>query len=191
MCGSMVIVTVPTRVIESFGGFLGSSIMTPLRLCGFVQYFSKRPSLIHFCRERARDSVKTPLCKRKGLVRCHLKQCSLLCSSVRVRRTSLVLIGNLQATGPRAAQSRLSAAVGQLQSTLVRLALVMVKAAEEFPQQRVREEAASGFVDGCCVVWLVALARREQPLGAEAFSSSPWRQSRAGERTTRRGTDSS
>lgn len=63
MCGSIVIVTVPTFVILSFGGFFGSSLRTPFRLCGFVQYFSKRPSLVHFCRDRDSDSARTPLPK--------------------------------------------------------------------------------------------------------------------------------
>lgn len=64
MCGSIVIVTVPTFDMVSLGGFLGSSLMTPLRLCGFVQYLAKRPSLIHFWRDRERDSARTPLHRR-------------------------------------------------------------------------------------------------------------------------------
>jgi hypothetical protein len=32
MCGSMVMVTLPTRVMLSLGGFFGSSFSTPLRL---------------------------------------------------------------------------------------------------------------------------------------------------------------
>jgi hypothetical protein len=60
-CGSIVIVTTPTLVMLSLGGFLGSSWTTPLRLCGFVQYFSKSPSWVHFCRDRDSDSVSTPL----------------------------------------------------------------------------------------------------------------------------------
>jgi hypothetical protein len=47
-CGSMVMVTVPILDMVSFGGFLGSSVRTPFRLCGLVQYFSNRPSLVHF-----------------------------------------------------------------------------------------------------------------------------------------------
>lgn len=61
MCGSMVIVTLPILVMESLGGFLGSSMSTPFFLCGFVQYFSKSPSLIHRCLDRASDSASTPL----------------------------------------------------------------------------------------------------------------------------------
>lgn len=64
MCGSIVIVTVPTFDMVSLGGFLGSSLRTPLRLCGFVQYLAKRPSLIHFWRDRERDSARTPLRRR-------------------------------------------------------------------------------------------------------------------------------
>lgn len=64
MCGSIVIVTVPTFDMVSLGGFLGSSLMTPLRLCGFDQYLAKRPSLIHFWRDRERDSARTPLHRR-------------------------------------------------------------------------------------------------------------------------------
>ena len=60
-CGSTVIVTVPTLTMESLDGLLGSSLTTPLRFVGLVQYFSKMPSCIHFCRDRARDSLSTPL----------------------------------------------------------------------------------------------------------------------------------
>lgn len=60
-CGSSVIVTVPTFCMLSLGGFLGSSLSTPFLLCGFVQYFSNRPSLVHFCRDLERDSARTPL----------------------------------------------------------------------------------------------------------------------------------
>lgn len=67
MCGSMVMVTVPTLVMLSFGGFLGSSWRTPLRLYGLVQYFSNRPSLIHFWRERESDSARTPLLAGKSV----------------------------------------------------------------------------------------------------------------------------
>lgn len=54
-------VTVPTLDMLSLGGFFGSSFRTPLRLCGFVQYLAKRPSLIHLFRDRERDSARTPL----------------------------------------------------------------------------------------------------------------------------------
>lgn len=54
-------VTVPSLYMESFGGFLGSSMSTPFFLCGFVQCFSKRPSLSHRWRERDKDSARTPL----------------------------------------------------------------------------------------------------------------------------------
>ena len=61
MCGSIAIVRVPTLVMLSLGGFLGSSLTTPFRLWGFVQYFSKRPSWIHLWRDRESDSARTPL----------------------------------------------------------------------------------------------------------------------------------
>lgn len=61
VCGSIVIVTVPAFVMLSLGGFLGSSLMTPFRLCGFVQYFSNKPSLIQRLRDLDRDSARTPL----------------------------------------------------------------------------------------------------------------------------------
>lgn len=54
-------VTWPILVMLSLGGFLGSSWTTPFFLTGLVQYFSKRPSLIHFCRDRESDSARTPL----------------------------------------------------------------------------------------------------------------------------------
>lgn len=61
-CGSMVMVTWPILLMVSLGGFLGSSGAFFFR-AGFVQYFSKRPSAIHLCRERLRDSAITPLCR--------------------------------------------------------------------------------------------------------------------------------
>jgi hypothetical protein len=60
-CGSTVMVTWPSLVMLSFGGLFGSSITTPFRFVGFDQYFSNIPSLIHFCRDRKRDSARTPL----------------------------------------------------------------------------------------------------------------------------------
>lgn len=54
-------VTWPTLAMLSLGGFLASSWITPFFLVGFVQYFSKRPSLIHLWRDRASDSARTPL----------------------------------------------------------------------------------------------------------------------------------
>lgn len=60
-CGSTVMTTWPTLLMLSFGGLFGSSTVAPLRLEGFVQYFSKMPSLIHLLRDRESDSDKTPL----------------------------------------------------------------------------------------------------------------------------------
>ena len=54
-------VMAPSFTIESLAGLLGSSINTPFLLCGFVQYFSNMSSLLHTCRDRWRDSAKTPL----------------------------------------------------------------------------------------------------------------------------------
>lgn len=60
-------VTLPSLTIESLGGLFGSSIKTPFFLCGLVQYFSKIPSLIQVCRDRVRDSARTPLVTTKGV----------------------------------------------------------------------------------------------------------------------------
>lgn len=46
-CGSIVMVTCPNFIIESFAGLFFSSITCPFLFVGFVQYFSKIPSLIH------------------------------------------------------------------------------------------------------------------------------------------------
>lgn len=67
-CGSTVMVTCPSLVMLSFGGLLGSSITTPFRFVGLDQYFSNIPSVVHFCRDRARDSASTPLRRRQLLV---------------------------------------------------------------------------------------------------------------------------
>lgn len=62
MCGSTVMVQVPSFVIESFGGLFAGSGTAPFFLAlGFVQYRSKMPSLSHFCFDRVSDSRKTPL----------------------------------------------------------------------------------------------------------------------------------
>jgi hypothetical protein len=63
--GSIFRITLPIFCMLSLGGLLGSSLTTPFRLTGFVQYFSKMPSFIHFCRERVRDSARTPLRQRQ------------------------------------------------------------------------------------------------------------------------------
>lgn len=60
-CGSTVINTWPSLTMESFDGFFGSSVATPRRFDGLDQYFSKIPSLIHFKRDRDKDSARTPL----------------------------------------------------------------------------------------------------------------------------------
>jgi hypothetical protein len=70
-CGSTVMVTDPTLIMLSLGGFFGSSYITPFLLYGLVQYFSKMPSLIHFCRDRPRDSDNTPLRDFSHEQRCH------------------------------------------------------------------------------------------------------------------------
>jgi hypothetical protein len=57
----MVMVQVPSFVIESFGGFLAISGRFLFFAVGFVQYFSKMPSLSHFARDRRSDSTSTPL----------------------------------------------------------------------------------------------------------------------------------
>ena len=61
MCGSHVMRTWPSLTMDSLGGFFVSSFAAPFRLEGFVQYFSKMPSLIHLWRDRASDSGSTPL----------------------------------------------------------------------------------------------------------------------------------
>ena len=43
-CGSTVMVTLPSFIMLSLGGLLGSSLTTPFRLDGFDQYFSNMPS---------------------------------------------------------------------------------------------------------------------------------------------------
>lgn len=58
------IVTWPIFAILSLGGLWGSSLTTPFRFVGFVQYLSKMPSWIHFWRDLERDSAKTPLRKQ-------------------------------------------------------------------------------------------------------------------------------
>jgi hypothetical protein len=60
MCGSTVIVQVPSFVIVSFAGLFVKS-GAPFFFVGFVQYFSKMPSLSHFARDRCSDSARTPL----------------------------------------------------------------------------------------------------------------------------------
>lgn len=67
MCGSMVIVTGPSLDMLSLGGLLGSSVTTPLRFIGLVQYFSKTPSAIHLCRDRTSDSARTPLSENRSV----------------------------------------------------------------------------------------------------------------------------
>lgn len=59
--GSTVIVIWPILDMVSFAGLLESSLTTPFRLVGFVQYFSNTPSCIHFWRDRKSDSAMTPL----------------------------------------------------------------------------------------------------------------------------------
>jgi hypothetical protein len=61
MCGSTVIVQVPSFVIESFEGLFAGCSITPFFFTGFVQYFSNMPSLSHFCRDRCNESGRTPL----------------------------------------------------------------------------------------------------------------------------------
>lgn len=70
-CGSIVIVHCPIFVIESLGGFLSSSTGLPslgFFFDGFVQYFSKMPSLSHFLLDRSSDSAKTRLFHTKRSV---------------------------------------------------------------------------------------------------------------------------
>jgi hypothetical protein len=62
MCGSTVIVHVPSFVIDSLGGLLGGCSVLPFLFTGFVQYFSNMPSLSHFCRDLCNESGRTPLC---------------------------------------------------------------------------------------------------------------------------------
>lgn len=66
-CGSTVIVTWPSLTMLSLGGLLGSSMTAPLFFIGFVQYFSNICSVIHWLRDRTKDSWRTPL--RSGHVR--------------------------------------------------------------------------------------------------------------------------
>jgi hypothetical protein len=54
-------VTWPSFVMLSLGGFLGAAVTTPFLLVGFVQYFSNMKSVIHLERERRIDSAMTPL----------------------------------------------------------------------------------------------------------------------------------
>jgi hypothetical protein len=54
-------VQVPSFVIESFGGLFAISGVPLFFAVGFVQYFSKMPSLSHFARDRRSDSTRTPL----------------------------------------------------------------------------------------------------------------------------------
>jgi hypothetical protein len=61
MCGSTVIVQGPSFVIVSFEGLFGGCSGAPFFFVGFVQYFSKIPSVIHFCRDLFNDSGSTPL----------------------------------------------------------------------------------------------------------------------------------
>ncbi len=61
--GSIVIVTGPSFVIESLGGLFGGASGAPFLFVGLVQNFSNMPSLSHFCRERCKDSARTPLGK--------------------------------------------------------------------------------------------------------------------------------
>ena len=61
----------PIFVMESLGGFLSSSTGRPslgFFFDGFVQYFSKMPSLSHFLLDRSRDSAKTRLFHKKKSV---------------------------------------------------------------------------------------------------------------------------
>ncbi len=60
ICGSTVMVQVPSFVIVSFAGLLVKS-GAPFFFVGFVQYFSNMPSLSHFARDRCSDSARTPL----------------------------------------------------------------------------------------------------------------------------------
>jgi hypothetical protein len=62
MCGSTVIVHVPSFVIDSLGGLFGGCSVLPFLFTGFVQYFSNMPSLSHFCRDLCNESGRTPLC---------------------------------------------------------------------------------------------------------------------------------
>ena len=62
MCGSTVIVHVPSFVIDSLGGLFGGTSGAPFLFTGFVQYFSNMPSLSHFCRDLCNESGRTPLC---------------------------------------------------------------------------------------------------------------------------------
>ena len=61
MCGSTVIVQVPSLVMESLEGLFAGCSTTPFFFTGFVQYFSNMPSLSHFCRDLCNESGRTPL----------------------------------------------------------------------------------------------------------------------------------
>lgn len=61
LCGSTIMVTFPSFTMLSFGGLFGSSMICPLFLTGLDQYFGNMASDIHCCRDRVRDSERTPL----------------------------------------------------------------------------------------------------------------------------------
>ena len=67
VCGSQVIVQVPSFVMVSFPGLFSTS-GAPFFFVTLVQYLSKMPSLIQFCRDRLSDSASTPL-ERNRLAR--------------------------------------------------------------------------------------------------------------------------
>jgi hypothetical protein len=54
----------PSFVIVLLSGLLTGST-EPFFFVGLVQYFSKMPSLSHFCFDRCKDSTRTPLCHRQ------------------------------------------------------------------------------------------------------------------------------
>src|ERR1700712_5690116 len=68
ICGSTVIVQLPSFVIESLAGLSAGWSGSPFFFFGLVQYFSKIPSLSHFCLDLCRDSTRTPLRDRSASI---------------------------------------------------------------------------------------------------------------------------
>ena len=68
--GPTAMVTWPSLDMLSFGGLFGGSLRMPRFLTGLVQYRSKTPSPTQTCRDRCKDSLRTPLNEiRSNLVR--------------------------------------------------------------------------------------------------------------------------
>lgn len=153
-CGSIVIVHCPIFVMESLGGFLSSSTGRPslgFFFDGFVQYFSKMPSLSHFLLDRSSDSAKTRLFHRKKSVYPHAKLIG--------HPQGACLLTSRQWTGIRSTTSHLVVAARQSAAACPGLC-----SWEVVPSRRRRQEPG----------WVDAQAR-----GAASMSASCWRPRRA------------